>query len=381
MKYKIEFAGTPTQLELIKAMGSKNPIEARAAQQVFATLLAPTVDEVFQQAETTGLIYQDLPFTEDSDPSFPLELFTDVPEGYFTITSQNMPGGLPTNTVHQPIEEVKFTTYKLMGTISYLTKYARQTRLPVIAKAIERLLQEVLVKTQANAWMVVFAALAKAKTNNEGHVYSVTTPGALTLDDFNGLITYFKRLNRSWAGGTPVGGASRPTDAVVSPETMGKLRAMAWNPINTKGPNNTTIATPNSNGDGVTLPESQRAAIYNSAGVPEFFGIALTELLELGVNQPYNVLFESYMGSDTFTKIDKTGSESFDPATDDLMLVLDRTRDIAFRAIATDSDTGARFNLVPDDQFVTRSEKTSWIGYVQEGRMVLDTRGIAGLVI
>src|SRR5687767_13410726 len=110
---KIKFKETPEQLELISAMGSKNRVEAIAAQETFAALLAPTIGQVYNQADTTKLLYTDLPFREDQDPTFPLEIFTDVQEGYFTIWSQAMPGGLPTNTVHQPIEEIRFQIYKL----------------------------------------------------------------------------------------------------------------------------------------------------------------------------------------------------------------------------------------------------------------------------
>src|ERR1043165_6262241 len=160
---KLKFNESQDQLELIAAMGSKNQKQSEAAQEAFAALLGPTLGQVYQQSDTTKFLYRDMPYRVDDDSSFPLELFAEVPEGYFSIWSSPMPGGIPTNTVHQPIEEVKFTTYRLDSAWSILSKYARQMRLPIIAKALERLLAEVQLKTSHAAWSVVLAALAQAR--------------------------------------------------------------------------------------------------------------------------------------------------------------------------------------------------------------------------
>lgn len=381
---KIKFDETQEQLELIQAMGSKKPEEARAAQEAFAQLLGPTLGQVYLQADTTQFLYRDMPYRADDDPSFPLELFAEVPEGYFSIWSSPMPGGVPTNTVHQPIEEVKFTTYRLDSAWSILSKYARQMRLPIIAKALERLIQEVLLKTNHAAWSVVLAALAQARHNFRGtelgHVFASQAAGKFTLDDFNQLLTYFRRLNSSWVGGTPVGGASKPTDIIVSPEILEKFRSMAYNPINTKAPNEIAAAADTG---AVTLPENQRAALYNSGGVPEFFGINVLELLELGKSQDYQVLFADYIGATDLPRISTAAAsgETFSASGDELIIVVDSSKDLAYRAIATDSDTKSVFSLEPDDQFVKRSGKIGWYGGIEEGRMVLETRGLAALVV
>lgn len=386
---KIKFNENEAQLQLIRAMGSKNKEESRAAQEAFAALLAPALGQVYQQADTTRFLFQDLPYRADDDPSFPLELFSSVPEGYFSIWSAPMPGGIPSNTVHQAIDEVKFTTYRLDSAWSVLAKYARQMRLPFLAKALERLTQEVLLKTNHAAWSVILAALAQArhdfKGNNIGHVFASQTAGQFTLEDFNQLLTYFRRLNSSWVGGTPVGGASKPTDMIVSPEIMEKFRAMAYQPINTKGGNLTAISagTDASSGAVVTLPEAQRAQLFNSGGIPEFYGINIIELLELGKGQDYEVLFQDYIGSTDLPRI-STGTASgqtFSATDDELVIVVDASKDIGHRAIATDSDTGSVFSLEPDDQFVKRSGKIGWFGGIEEGRLVLETRGLAAMVI
>lgn len=386
---KLKFNESQDQLELIAAMGSPNRQQSEAAQEAFAALLRPTLGQVYQQSDTTKFLYRDMPYRIDDDSSFPLELFADVPEGYFSIWSAPMPGGIPTNTVHQPIEEVKFTTYRLDSAWSILSKYARQMRLPIIAKALERLLAEVQLKTSHAAWSVFLAALAQARHSYKGaetgHVFASAVPGRFTLDDFNQLLTYFRRLNSSWVGGTPIGGASRPTDIIVSPEMMEKFRSMAYNPINTKGGNETSISANNVDAASavVTLPENQRAALYNSGGIPEFFGINVLELLELGKSEDYQVLFADYIGSTDLPRIStgEASGETFDAANDELVIIVDASKDLAYRAIATDSDTKSVFNLEPDDQFVKRSGKIGWFGGIEEGRMVLDTKGMAALVV
>ena len=377
---KITFQETPEQLQLIKAMGSKNANESRAAQEAFAALLSPRLGQFFLQADTTQFLYKTLAFAADNDPSVPLELFAEVPEGYYHIWSAGMPGGVPTNTIHQPIEEVKFTTYRMDSAWSILSKYARTMRLPIIAKALERLMQEVLLKTNHQAWSVVLAALAQARHDfrgtNTGHVFASQAADKFTLDDFSQLLTFFRRLNSSWSGGTPVGGASKPTDMIVSPEMVEKFRAMSYNPINTKAPNE--IAAAGDSG-AVVLPDSERANLWSSGGVPTFLNVNILELLELGSNQDYQVLFESFIGSTDLPRI-STGTasgETFSAANDELVIIVDATKDIGHRAIASDSDTGSVFSLEPDDQFLKRSGKIGWFGGIEEGRLVSDTRGLA----
>ena len=151
---KIQFKETPEQLELIGAMGSKDKAKAAAAQMAFANLIAPTLGTVYQQADTTTFLYRDFAYNTDDDPSFPIDLFANVPEGHFSIWSSPKPGGLPTNHISQSIDEVKFTTYRLDSAWSINSKYARKMRLPIVAKALQRLVQEVLLKTNYsyNRW-------------------------------------------------------------------------------------------------------------------------------------------------------------------------------------------------------------------------------------
>jgi len=132
---EIKLKNTPEQIELIKAMGSKNPTTAREATEAVAAFLGPVIREVLMTAGTVSKIYRDVAFDEDSDPSIPLDLFYNEFAGYVTVWAQNMAGGMPSSQV-EGVKELKFGTYRIDSAVSFNKKYARKSRLDVISKAI-----------------------------------------------------------------------------------------------------------------------------------------------------------------------------------------------------------------------------------------------------
>jgi hypothetical protein len=125
---EIKLKNTPEQIELIKAMGSKNPSVAREATEAVAAFLGPVIKEVLNTAGTASRIYRDVEFDEDSDPSIPLDLFYNEGAGYVTVWSQHMAGGLPTSQI-EGVKELKFGTYRIDSAVSFNKKYARKSRL------------------------------------------------------------------------------------------------------------------------------------------------------------------------------------------------------------------------------------------------------------
>jgi len=378
----------PEQVELIRQMGSKNKATAEAAKEAFAALLSPTLGYVINEADTTKLLYKDLIYNENDDPSLPLELFLGVNEGHFSVWSQSMAGGLPTNNIYEPIDEVKFSTYRLDSAISYLRKYATQTRLDVVGKSLERLMQEILLKLNRNAWTVILTALASA--NNQGRQSVLLTQeggnGTISLDDINKLFTLIKRQNESFAGGTPATQYGKLTDLVISPELMEFIRTMAYNPINTRsalGAGNLTGGLTNTNSATVTLPDSVRAQAFSEAGMQSLLGVNLIEMVELGVNQRFTVLFNQIaaQAGQQYSKLDGTGTQSFGSGNDLAIGLNLAGNDFAFRAIERDLDTGSTFTLQPDDQFSSRSERIGFYGSLRLGHLLTSTRELVGLVI
>lgn len=378
---EIKFKNNPEQVELIKAIGSKNPTVAREAMETLAAFLSNVIKEVLLTAGTASKIYRDIEFDEDSDPSIPLDLFYDQGVGYVTVWSQHMAGGLPTSQV-EGIKELKFGTYRIDSAVSFNKKYARKNRLDVISKAIERMVNEVLIKQERNAWAVILKALAEAVTVNAAgtslrHGVAAGTADLFMLDDLNDLLIRIKRINESFSGNTPVQPYSEGiTDLYVSPEIKGQIRAFAYNPINT------TAAA----GSGVEarrdqiITENMREQIYRAGGMPNIFGINIVELTELGDGQKYNTLFNSFVAASTFPGSNSTYWQS----TDQILVGIDNTRGVFVRPLARGADGGSTFTVMPDGQFEmygSRVEKVGFYGFLEEGRICLDARAICGVAV
>jgi len=368
---KLKLKNTPEQVELIKAMGSRDATVAREATQAFAAFIGPVVSKVLTQAGTASAVYSDLAFDEDDNPSIPLDLFAGEGEGYTTVWSQNVGGGLPTSEV-SGFSELKVATYRLDSAVSFLKRYARRGRLDVVSKAVERMTNEVLVKQERNAWAVVLKALAEARTKFDGvtaadHIESVSG-GALTLGGLNSLITLVKRINTSYAAGT-TDSSYGLTDLFVSPEIKGDIRAFAYNPVG--GTVGTGVST---NAGATDLPAGIREEIYRGAGTQEIYGISIHELVELGIDKKYNVLFDELAAA-------ASGAPSFNPASAEILVGLDLTKDAFVRPVARNSETGGTFTALADDQFVMRADKIGFYGALEEGRVCIDGRAVAGLIV
>lgn len=368
---KITLKRTEEQVELIKAMASKNRDVAYEAQVALAEFIGPVLAKVINQAPTLSNMFSNFQFSADESPSIPMDLYYDITdEDYVTVWSQAVPGGLPTNTVTPIGGEMKFTTYRLDSAVDFDKRYAQRSRMDVISKSFTRVAQEILLKQERNSATLMLGALAEASTKGRKHINVAANVGTsnLILDDFNKLLTLGKRINTAWTGGTPEGGLGGRgvTDLIVSPEVVQGLRELAYNPINTRGTNTDIAAT-----------DSMREAVYSNAGIPEFYGINITEIQEMGKGQRFNKLFEA-LDSDA----DRVSSGvAFSDASHELVLGLDKRVESMLRAVATDSETGSEFSLVADDQYSVRQSKIGYYGSIEEGRMILDNRALFGLIV
>ena len=380
---KLKLKNTPEQVELIRAMGSRDQLVAAEASQAFAAFIGPVVQKVLLQAGTSGLLFSDLQYDEDDHPSIPLDLWHDQGEDYVQVWSQNIAGGLPTSEV-TGMQEMKVATYRLDSAISWLKRYARRARLDVISKGIERMSNEVLIKQERNAWAVVLRALGEASTNSLKHVIASGTENEFVPHDMNRLMTHIKRINTAFNGGTPEGLTAKGlTDMFMSPEMMEQVRAFAYGAMNTHNYSGSRHDTGNGP---ITLPENVREDIWNSGGMASLYGVVLHELLELGNEQKYNKLFASILDSNSITDIPGGGGGTFDSnATsghlDELIVGVDLSREAFVRPLARNAEGGSTFNVLPDDQFLVRAEKQGFYGYLEEGRVCLDARAVVGIAV
>tara|TARA_R110000772_G_scaffold249530_2_gene363994 strand:+ start:105707 stop:106858 length:1152 start_codon:yes stop_codon:yes gene_type:complete len=377
-KFKLDYDNTE-HLALVRAMGSKDKTVARQAQEIFAKFVGPVVSKLLSVQGTSSLIYTDLPFDEDGDPSFPLDLYYGTDDRHVSVWSQTMAGGLPTSEV-RGMNEMKFSTYNLYSAVSFLSKYARQARLDVVGGAVNRMAQEILLTQERNAWLVVLKALADASSSDSftnstfDHIIQSRTESVFVLDDLSRLITLVKRINASWAGGSTDDFNSRGvTDIFVSPEITEQIRGFVYNPMNV---NNPAGGSAGATQDGIALDDTTRREIFTAGGRQELFGINIIDLNEFGTQRRYNSLFAEFAGN-----VAHSGT-AFSTNDDEIIVGLDLTRDAFVRPVERDGETGSTFNASIDNQFdVERRGKMGFWGSISEGRIGLDSRSVCGLVV
>lgn len=387
---KISLKRTPEQIELVKAMASKNRDVAYEAQVALAAFLGPVLAEVINNAPVLSNLFSPLSFNAEDNPSIPLDLYYDITdEDYIQVYSQQVAGGLPTNQVLPTTSEMKITTYTLDSALSFDKRYAAKSRMDVVSKTFTRMAQEILAKQEKTSGTLILGALAAASTNGKQHVQRANAAGRFLLQDMNELLTLSRRVFTSFTGGTmPTGQAGMGvTDLLISPEIEEELRAMAYNPINTKGVAGSSGVSAIVD-SGITAPESVRAGLFNGAGVTTFYGVNLMVFNEFGVGRKFNTIFDTLAGSTTYSKAGGTGAAKFGrntadnaDANDELILGINRNRESLIRAIAVDSETGSEFSLVADDQYSIRQNKIGYFGSLEEGRMVLDNRALFGKIV
>jgi hypothetical protein len=381
---KISLKRTPEQIELVKAMASRNRDVSYEAQVALAQFLGPVLAEVINNAPVLSNLFSNLSFNAEDNPSIPLDLYYDITdEDYIQVYSQQVAGGLPTNQVLPTTSEMKITTYTLDSALSFDKRYAAKSRMDVVSKTFTRMAQEILFKQERTSANLILGALASASTNGKAHVQRANAQGRFLLQDMNELLTLSRRVFTSFTGGTqPSGQAGMGvTDLLISPEIEEELRAMAYNPINTKG-------VPGSSGvssivdSGITAPESVRLSLFNGGGVSSFYGVNLMVFNEFGHGRKFNDIFDTLADTTSYSKADGSGGAQFGASgKDELILGINRNRESLIRAIAVDSESGSEFSLVADDQYSVRQNKIGYFGSLEEGRMVLDNRALFGKII
>lgn len=376
---KLKFNVNEDQTAIIKAMASKNPVEALEAQVAFAAVLGPIVQEVILQSATTSAIFQDYPFGEDDNPEYPLDLRYQRTAGTVLTWSQTQAGGLASSTL-EGFQSMKLSTYQLDSAVNLYKKYAAKVRLPAIAQAIEWMGQEITLKKNLNGWSVITKAAAEASTvvgtTANTHVIRANTAGTLQVKDISDLMVRVKRINSSFAGGTPAQAPTEGlTDLYLSPELKAQIRSWSWEPMNTRAIPNTDEST------AVPLPDDVRSEIFRAGGAASLWGITISDINELGTSQTYNTLFDNYAASTTYAKRDGTAGAAFAGGTEEIVVGFDLSREGFIRPVITDGDSGGTVTVIPDNQWVEREGKIGWFSRTNEGAVCVDSRSVFGLIV
>ena len=369
--------------KLITQLGSKNKLESMAAQEAFAAFIGPVIQMVVDQAPVISNLYATETFLEGTAPSLPLDVYYDVKDrNFLNVWTQSIAGGLATSEV-KGIDEMYVQVYELDSAISMPKKYAREARLNVVAASMTRMAQEVLIKQEINSAAILLGAAAGGRYDATGsgnldtaQVIRSATANVFGLDEFNRLITMMARIRPSFAGGTPAEG-NPVTHLVLSPEMIEQIRSIAYQPVNTRAG---SIGTAQSN-TSIVAPDSIRADIFKTAGLPNFFGVELVQAWEYGVGRKYNTLFKKYMGGTTFQGFGGGSAAVFDPTSEEVITALALNNNVSLVRLVEQDAGGGTISVMPDDQFALRSDKVGFYSKLREGRVVLDTRNIGSIVI
>ena len=388
---KITLKRTPEQVELVKAMASRNRSVAYEAQVALAEFIGPVLAEVLNNAPTVSTLFQSLQFDADDNPSIPLDLYYNIAdEDYIRVWSQNHAGGLPSNQVLPTASELKLATYSLDTAVDFDRRYAAKSRMDVVSKTFTRVAQEILLKQERTSATLLMTALANASTksstaNFDSHIWACELENEFVLADINSLFTLAKRINSSWIAGTPTTRTRGITDIICSPEIVESIRSMAYNPINTVGGDGAGARATDGSQNPLAAPESLRDELWRNVGLNSFMGLNILEFNEMGVGQKFNDLFATAAaagtGAGVYTSQNSGNSFTFAGANDEIVVGVDRTRDSLIRAVATDSESGSEFTLIADDQYSIRQNKIGYFGSVEEGRVVLDNRVLVGCAV
>jgi hypothetical protein len=367
---QIKLDKTEDQIALIKAVASKDRDVAYEAKATVAELVGPVISEVINNAPSISSLYTTASFSEDDNLSMPLDLLHDVTDqDYIRVHSQTVAGGLSSNEMFPAQDELKFKTYSLDSAWSFDKKYARKARVDVVSAVFTRMAQEFLLKQEKTSVNQLLGALVAADTKVGGsaaagnHVISTLADDRLQLADFNALVTRSKRIWSNYSSGTPVGGSMvGVSDLIMSPEAVESIRSIAYNPVS------------ENQSHGTDATDAMREALMGQGGLPSLFGIGIIEILELGVNQRYNEIFDAVNTA--------AGSPvTFDNTKDEIIIGVDRGNTGLIRPTVTEEGSSTEVTVEVDDQFAVRQNKTGWYGKIEEGRIVTEDRRLSGIVL
>jgi hypothetical protein len=142
---------------------------------------------------------------------------------------------------------------------------------------------------------------------------------------------------------------------------------MAYNPVNTRQATSGTTSIP--------ATDTLREQLYSAAGLPSFYGINIIEVLEMGINQRFNRIFDAVRASNSVTLANWSQTD------DEILIGVDRSRDALIRPVLLEEGSANELTVAVDDQFSLRQNKIGYYGRLEEGRVVLDDRALVGLYV
>lgn len=373
----VKIARTPEMLEVVKKLGSRNKTEAMAAAEALAAVLPQPILQVINQAAIISSLYTTFNFENGQATKVDLDPFYDVRAGgMVNVWSAFNPGGTATNFV-QGQSSMFVNTYPLDTAASANKKALRASNIDYLGAILTKAANEVLLKQEKSAAEMLMISLAGSRidfnpSNNDASNLLFTrsaTQGQFGPADFNAVMTKYDRVISSFVGGTPSVDKGGIDTMLGSPEFFGQIRAMAYNPVNTRAGSTGTTQSNTS----LAAPDALREEIFRTPGIASFYGIELRKVWEFGIGKTYNTLLGNQLGSQVLTGYNDSGTAAFSPTTEQAVVGLNSSMFDLVRARAKD-EVGSDLSMIPDDTFTIRSDKIGWYMGIEEGYVSVDGR-------
>lgn len=382
---KIKFKkDKPEQLELIKAMGSRDPDISREAVKIFAGLVGPLAKKVLNETNAIDSLYDTLTVGEYEPRTIPLDDFHNIDSAdHVRVSMSSRPGDLASSLV-TGADDIPFTTYIIDAAVSMYKQYLKAGRVSHAENSVRKMINEVRRKQKVQGIQPILDSLANSTTNGYKHVLRSNTANQLTIDDFNRILTLGARILSSGMGDTPDFDNSGPIvdTFMVSPEIMAEIRSFAYQPMNTR-----SGATATSGATSIAAPDNFRESLFNSAGLPSIYGASFIQMNEMGDGQLFNTFFDTLAGSVEYPDAGEDGDSAsttvFTGASEQLVLGISRKIGVngLIKVEIEDSETGSTFNAAPDTSFLDREGKVGYYGQSQNGYLSVEPRGLFGLIV
>lgn len=378
---KIKLKEKPEQIALIKAMGSSDEETSAKAMKVFANLVGPLARKVLDETNIIDSLYDTISVGEFEPRTIPLDDFYNVDKpDYVRVTFSSQPGDLAYSQL-TGADDIPFTTFVVTSAIAMYRKYLKAGRIQHAENGIRKMINEVRFKMKRQGIQPILDSVANVQTNGQYHVTRSHQAGRFVLADLNRLETLASRIVTSALGGTAnASGARGITDLLVSPEIVEDIRAIAYNPMNTVAADG---GAPANTEDGIAAPESLRNEVYGAAGIPSLYGCNIIQMVEMGVGQDFNTIFDAFAGSNAYVNNAGSGTAVFNGATEQIVLGINRSVDVngLIKVEISDSESGSTFNALPDNQFVAREGKVGFYGQVEAGYLSVEPRNLFAIAV
>jgi hypothetical protein len=243
---------------LLKRTGSNDRQYALAAQRELAKALELPIRQGILEGDVISPIFTPIKFEPGQQIEFPLDIVIPGTERDYSAYTIPNHGRIPERNMEG--DYITIPTYDVGSSVDWLLKFSRDARWDVVGRAMQVLEATFVRKANLDGWRTVVAAAIDRNVV----VYDAAAPvGFFTKR----LISLMKSLMRRAGGGNLTSlNPIRLSDVFLSVEAVEDIRA--WNLTE--------------------IDDQTRRKIFESredGGLSEIFGVALHEMIELGVGQ------------------------------------------------------------------------------------------------